>query len=461
MIKTMIVDDDMLVRMGLKTVLPWNKYNMDIVGDAGNGEKALTILKEKDVDLMLIDLSMPGMSGIELMKIVKDEYPEIHMVVLTLHKEFNYIQQAMRLGAIDYITKDQFTKENFDDILERIQKRIESAKRESTDSYSLDDIYVVFSHSSKISFDFIQNKLLAAELNVEDIDDDILIVSLNKDNDEIKLKEIILETLDNRNFWYVLKINSVQGKKKKEVHKIIRKYRKNDLFYDFNKDKQLLFKNIKELDNVQSEYSNDEYNLAFDDIIALKWLGDREYLEKAMNKLKGFRLPTAKLFYLMHQVLIQWEKIYSNISDVKIKVPEKITRWNDVESWFCKVGDITDNLLVSEAYSKDTTMCIMKAVQIIQKEYNEQLHASDVAARVNLSKSYFNICFKNLIGKSFNLYLREVRIDKAKEYLTMTEKSILLVSEMVGYMDSKYFSRLFYEHTGLLPSKYRIKNRKR
>ncbi|MGO4269761.1 response regulator, partial [Paenibacillus sp. TAF58] len=124
MIKVMIVDDDKLVRKGLISAMPWHDFDMEVVGEASNGEKALEFIAANAVDLLLTDLAMPVMSGIELLKIVRKQYPSIYTVVLTFHQDFEYIQEALRLGAIDYIAKVQLEKERFEEVLERIYKRI-------------------------------------------------------------------------------------------------------------------------------------------------------------------------------------------------------------------------------------------------------------------------------------------------------------------------------------------------
>jgi two-component system response regulator YesN len=98
----------------------------------------------------------------------------------------------------------------------------------------------------------------------------------------------------------------------------------------------------------------------------------------------------------------------------------------------------------------------MRSVRIIHDEFEHQITAIEVAKRVNLSRSYFSRCFKMVTGKTFNDYIRQVRIEKAKEYLQHSNKTISWIAENIGYLDEKYFSRIFREHTGMLPSEYRM-----
>ena len=74
---------------------------------------------------------------------------------------------------------------------------------------------------------------------------------------------------------------------------------------------------------------------------------------------------------------------------------------------------------------------------------------------MNLSRSYFNQCFRDIAGKPFNDYVRHCRIERAKEYLAQTDQPIYWVANNTGYLDEKYFSHVFKEQTGMLPTEFR------
>ncbi len=137
MIRVLIVEDDKLARKGIISMIPWNSYNMEVVGDVPNGAKALEFLADNPVDLMFVDLAMPVMSGIELMERVRDKYPNVNFVVLTFHENFEYVQTALRLGALDYISKAELESENYDQIFRRILQRIE--EKSGSNAFSNED----------------------------------------------------------------------------------------------------------------------------------------------------------------------------------------------------------------------------------------------------------------------------------------------------------------------------------
>lgn len=133
MINVLIVDDDRFARMGLISMIPWEKYGMRVVGEAANGRRALEFIRQNKVNLMFVDIAMPIMDGIQLIRQVKEEFRDTHFVVLSFHEEFEYVQEALRLGALDYISKDKMEREDYHDIMNRIRKGIVTNSPEETE----------------------------------------------------------------------------------------------------------------------------------------------------------------------------------------------------------------------------------------------------------------------------------------------------------------------------------------
>lgn len=124
MIRVMLVDDDKLARMGLETMLPWKKHGMEVVASAANGAKALEELSRQMIDLVFVDLSMPVMSGLELIEAARARYPRLQYVVLTFHEDFGFVQKALRLGVLDYISKLELENADYDRLCESIAGRM-------------------------------------------------------------------------------------------------------------------------------------------------------------------------------------------------------------------------------------------------------------------------------------------------------------------------------------------------
>ena len=105
MIRIVIADDHTIVREGLKQLLSASA-DFQIVGEASNGHEVLTRLREIEFDLLLLDMSMPGRSGTELIRQVKSEKPRLRILVLTMHEEQQYAVRANQAGASGYLTKE-------------------------------------------------------------------------------------------------------------------------------------------------------------------------------------------------------------------------------------------------------------------------------------------------------------------------------------------------------------------
>ena len=106
----LIVDDHAIVREGLKRVLESTASNWTVV-EAEGGFQALEFMRQRSFDLAVVDLSMPGMTGLELLRRVKTEYPRLKLLILSMHAEEQYAMRAFRAGANGYVTKDSAARE--------------------------------------------------------------------------------------------------------------------------------------------------------------------------------------------------------------------------------------------------------------------------------------------------------------------------------------------------------------
>ena len=117
MIRIVVADDHTIVREGLKTLLS-AAGDLEVVGEAPDGFEVMKRVRELDFDLLLLDMSMPGKSGIELIKQVKGEKPKLKILVLSMHEEHQYAVRAIRAGASGYLTKESASRQ----LVEAIRK---------------------------------------------------------------------------------------------------------------------------------------------------------------------------------------------------------------------------------------------------------------------------------------------------------------------------------------------------
>lgn len=109
-ISIIIVDDHKIVRDGIHSLLLGNQL-MEIIGEAADGYELLELMKERSPDVLLLDVSMPGMSGIEITKVVKRDYPETGVLILTANEDKYTLTSALKAGALAYLSKDTSKEE--------------------------------------------------------------------------------------------------------------------------------------------------------------------------------------------------------------------------------------------------------------------------------------------------------------------------------------------------------------
>jgi len=105
MIRIVIADDHAIVREGLKRIVT-SAEDMTVVGEASNGMEVMRQVRESDFDVLVLDLSMPGRSGMELIKLVRSEKPKLRILVLSMHEELQYAVRSIKSGASGYLTKE-------------------------------------------------------------------------------------------------------------------------------------------------------------------------------------------------------------------------------------------------------------------------------------------------------------------------------------------------------------------
>jgi two-component system response regulator YesN len=118
--RAILVDDEQYVRMELKRLFPWNRYQFDLVGEAENGRTAIDLIEAVKPDLVITDIRMPVMDGLELIAWIGGNYPQVVAAVVSAYNDFPFVREALRLGAVDYLMKAEANFKTAGTFLERI-----------------------------------------------------------------------------------------------------------------------------------------------------------------------------------------------------------------------------------------------------------------------------------------------------------------------------------------------------
>lgn len=128
MYKVVFIDDEALVKIGLQSILDWNEEGFDVVGEAEDGREGLQLILQKEPDLVITDIVMPEMDGLEMIQKAKEQGSRAVFIVLSSFDEFELVKKAMQLGARDYILKLKISKGVLKEVLDNITGEMEDRK---------------------------------------------------------------------------------------------------------------------------------------------------------------------------------------------------------------------------------------------------------------------------------------------------------------------------------------------
>lgn len=464
MLKVLVVDDDKLARRGIIAVMPWATFDMEVVGEANNGETALEFMRENEVDLLITDLAMPVMSGLDLIRQAQRLYPQVWFVVLTFHQEFDLIQEALRLGAIDYIAKTQIEQARMEDVLGRINERIVRQPQSSVVALmdervrqweDFDTVLVFMAMSDGIHPQSLK-QLSFIELNLlQEMSLGIWSVPVNQDTIDSNEIEAELGKLGLDRHMMVLRLGNSDRLEWDLVRRKVLVFKERAAFYEFRADQLVYHFSIQQLDNEYSGWGDQELRHYRKEWSSLLWTVQADVYQSLLQELIKARASVAQLESVFYAAQLSWNRIIPNGSLDRLGMPGIHSNWSDWVDWLNEVRSHLGSCVQKQNYSNEITKSILMAVDYIHKNLGDEIKHSDLARAVNMSKGYFSLCFKGIIGKPFQDYIRDIRIEKAKLLLEQTSYSIFRIAELCGYPNEKYFSRVFLKHSGMLPSKYR------
>lgn len=450
MIKALIVDDEKLVRKGIISVFPWEQYQFEIVGEAGNGKIALQMLQEQVIDLMFVDLTMPVMGGLELMKEAVERFPNIRIVVLTCHQDFNYIQEAMRLGAIDYIVKTQLDDNTIKDALERISTRILKEKnyRSLSQSGEADhDGYVLVGEDmAEFPFEFLEPK------QVFKINNGIWFISSIESRDTYNQAQ---SYISNQEGWIWLEVHGLSEQTTSVFYSKLRTLVPLFLFYHLLPGQKT---GVLPLNAFTSERMNgsEEWRTLEEKWLNLRWIYEDEDFADLIERTAYYMPEREKINHLMNGLLAPWLAVIQDEQLRKgLQQRDTFPLWNQWVSWLKSIRLHIQNDMKRHSYAGEVVVNLVRAIRYIQEADDYSFSRDELATKYFMSGSYFSQCFKDIVNKAYGEYLKEIRLNKADHFLRETNRPIYQIAELTGFQDEKYFSKVFRNHFGNNPQDYR------
>ena len=489
--KIMIVDDEFIMRQGIKFMIKWEENGYEVVGEASNGKEALNLIAELKPHIILCDIAMPVMNGLDFIKIAANQYPNIKIIVLSGYDNFDYVRNSLINGAVDYVLKPTLTPEELLKILQRVIKTIPGLHiKPNINKVNILEQYLLYENEQIPKFNYDSFRLLVFPLKYSDKNSVSLYSVLYEKITEF-LKNL---ACDNMSFLYnndkLCAVLNYPLEKDSEIfyeinlfikkisdmcenifvvisqtHSSIKDIKQDFKNPNFLKYERFYFKkcNLYLADNLNNNIFPDKFDYRkFITFVNNKKYGDaRDLMHDYILKAIYAQIPSIKLKNQTKNFLynLVGETDESEVEEIYIKAFDEIENAQYSDDFIKIVESILDKLVNILSKDKQATDEYMeKILDYIKQNYKEDLTLQSLAEQFNFGYSYLSAYFAQYAHEGFSEYLNKIRIQKACQMLKDSKYSIAEVSFAVGYSDHSYFCRVFKKITGITPSLYRKGN---
>ncbi|PZD96678.1 DNA-binding response regulator [Paenibacillus sambharensis] len=509
--KVLIVDDEILVRQGLRHHLNWEQEGFVIIGEASNGEEALRMVEQLQPHIVITDIVMPVMDGEEFTRIVKADYPEVEVVVLSSFGEFDYVRSTFQSGVADYILKPKLEARELLEVLRRTAERIPAlqlaAPGEGSGPAKIEQVIDKLLSGYEADADPVMLKEAFPYNSFCLIGVDVKRLSAGDKGAGTRLREKIsgeLAGYSERMAWQPLPqdggligylINLDRGGLSEVKHMVksaaaLTAEREpglcwlvSDAFTDLRELQHVYTESFKKLAGYRFFYPKQtvlihselrapgeadirfNLNLFTDEMKRGHYDSAFAYLQAHVKALAGnhtvdvfeFKSLLGNLIFNITVLLGNLEVDTKELEEAKYSYLRGIEEADDAETatglLTAFIGQVENCLSARQQNAGPSGM--KKLLDYIAEHYSEPLTLTEVAKHFHFNPSYLSSYFAAHNKEGFNEYVNRLRIGRAEELLRAQEPMISEISGLVGYSDHSYFCKVFKKFTGLSPSQYR------
>ena len=468
----MILDDESWIVKGLTEMIDWESEGFTLLGGFTNPSEAMGKIRQKEPDLLLLDIKMPKMSGDIIMSMIREEGIPCEFMILSGYSDFTIAKRALQHGAFDYILKP-VEKSELLKSLRRVAKILDDRKSNHKERpIDPKNSHEILSALSPGGFD--ENQYSYYRIIISDKDRYLygphlkgisfygpvtifggkLICLLASVHDEIANTNKYLEEWAKEN-----NLSLGVSKPGRNVFKYYNMYRQAScalcstyllertgcFFYispDIDKVKQWQKK-------LMEAYRAKDYGRIKHEVAKLtdQW------------KIQGNPASVSLLIALLtHDIASESDKP-GDQSQIEMIL------FDDISSQYSNITELSDHLLMllnAETELTEGTRVTMSTPRTIWdirkyllEHYSEELNLGLLSSQFYLTPSYLSELFRRYTGETITGYLLKIRMEKAATLLSHSQQSLIEISEGVGYSDYNYFCRLFKRHYGMSPTRYR------
>lgn len=517
MLKMIIADDENIIREGLNRFIDWSSIGVEIIGLAENGSKALELILDRKPDIILSDISMPMLNGIELIELLRNHKILSEVIFISAYSNFDYAQSAIKFGAFDYILKPI----NEGELLKTVERCVDKVTKQQI-NIQLED-YITSEHRLKLNSAFLHllyepNKLTSADEHIlkserlldhydsvitaciwyenshptlmesleayifKPTDNQRLYIVHNSENNQCFILLFGKSTNDNEWFQYFKGILNdmllnLDWDSFKPIITVSKIHQLNQGFQYIYIELCLLYilKNKQGQDNSSFYYAYDTFTIYTRNEFSKEIVKDaiKSYdpdkieeilldfffqliLKEEIYDIDILKLECIDLIdYVINELSEYQLKTYLNQDTISVKKSISFQTSLDV------IYDATKNILINlsscieDIQRKSSNQLIKLSLQYIHENYNKEISLAQLADNLYISPTYLSKIFRSQVGVTFSRYVLEYRIDASKKLLSNPKYKIYEISNMCGFSDVAHFSKTFKQVVGVSPNHYK------
>lgn len=521
--KVLLVDDEKITLELLKTLIPWEELGLEAAGCAQDGEEACELIQKENPDIVITDIRMQNMDGLQLTERIRVYSPNIKVILMSAFAEFEYVKEGMRLGCSNYILKpidEQELISTLKKTMEEIQAK-QNAKEivdKSEKQLRMMDLYKYMNRGSNLkkvkehedgyAISFLDYTVVILQGDSGSIDDYINIDNiglLEEGYVQRTLEEYVKEKYGKKflsfqreeDAWVVL-VEDCTAAELKEMGVRLVEYFRSALgleirvsFSERGAGVEMLPKLYEEADSLRKYafYIGEEQVLSYEencrekefekvreigllrdaeqavkehDSTLLKELIDKMFQSSASYH-PGILQDICEFCYqILYMIRRELENTGKEEQVAKLAISYEEIQKNGSEKFLRGIMDQALHSMESCCEKKQEerfSKPVEESLKIIEENYNKNLSLDEISDAIAVSKNYFCYMFKREVGISIWNYLTQVRLKRAKELLETTEMKTYEIAFQVGYDNPSYFSKIFKKTESMTPNEYRESKR--
>lgn len=507
MYKVIIVDDEKWIRKGIISKLKKVNLDIDTIEEASNGTECIEKVKLIKPDIIICDIRMGDLNGLELCQILKNTLPNIKIIIISGYNEFNYAKKALQIGAVDYLLKPIDTY----DLFKSLQKCIEYIQTEKQEQLMVQnrsmlntvsqirekileylkngylDFTEIFSNYSENTslfkcvylyvnnfisvniFSYIEHtlkhypylKFMENVAFIENKQNEYILLYMLEDRSECNKMEDVINKVnlniiklmsDLTLYDYTFGVSEVNKSARKCIGQAFHAMKHRIMIDSKN---IISFNDIVGYDKVYKVHSKNiiRYALNIENLNKVE-----ELLKEIYNEVNNDNISYTSLQNLYSTfIMIINEEFGIDIESKMMFYPKEIYFFNSIKEMFNFIKDILLNIVsLSSSKPKDYKReLVLKVKEYIDRNYSEELTLESISSNHHISSCYLSIIFKEVMQTNFQEYIINIRIERAKKLLRTKEYKIKDVAFLTGFNNQHYFSRIFKRITEMTPREYR------